>query len=101
MSNDNALYSVIGDTSEKIYDACDVLIETIGKFRKPDSASIASFLHPGPKGDKYPWIVMIGPGPVMCDHATESAREFIDQMNKQVLNGQVQEEEEEEGDGDD
>lgn len=99
MASDKALYSVIGDTSKKIYDACNVLIETIGKFRKPDSASIASFLHPGPKGDKYPWIVMIGPGPEMCERATESAREFIDQMNKQVLHGQVQEEEE--GDGDD
>ena len=99
MASDKALYSVIGDTSEKIYDACGVLIETIGKFRKPDSASIASFLHPGPKGSKYPWIVMIGPGPVICDHATESAREFIDSMNKQVLHGQVTNDEE--GDEDD
>lgn len=83
--NDTALVSVIGDTSKKIYEAVDVLMGIVGKFRGPDALSIATFIHPGPEGSKYPWMVMLGPGPVMCEEATESARQFFNRLKTDQL----------------
>lgn len=76
--------NAIGGTAEKIHEACDVLVGTIGKFSEPDSGQIGTFLHPGPEGSKYPWLILAGPAPVMCEHASESALEGARQIAKKL-----------------
>lgn len=82
MANNSGIYSAIGDTSKKIYEACDVLIDVFNQVRPADAKSIATLLCRGPKGAKYPYLVMMGPAPVMCAGATEAARGFFDRLKE-------------------
>ena len=82
MANNSGIYSAIGDTSKKIYDACDVLIDVFNQVRPADAQSIATLLCRGPKGAKYPYLVMMGPAPTMCAGATEAARGFFDRLKE-------------------
>lgn len=81
MNNDiSVVYSAIGDTSKKIYEASDALIGVVEKIRKADA--IAAFMVPGPKWSKCPWMVMVGPAPEMCENATTMARECFSNLIK-------------------
>ena len=88
MDSDSTLYSAIGETSRTLHEACDMLIGIVGKVRKSDAQSVAAFMVPGPEGSKYPWMVLVGPGPAMCEHATTSAREYFEQIKAHFLDEQ-------------
>lgn len=89
MSNKNKkddwkFVNAIGDTAEKIHDACDTLVGVLGQFTGPGSGQIGTFIHPGPEGSKYPWLILAGPAPVMCEHASESALEGSKRIAKKL-----------------
>lgn len=51
------------------------LVHTVaGLCGDKSEGRIGSFVHPGVSKDDTPWIILVGRGPVMCEHATETAR---------------------------
>lgn len=67
-------FKVTGDTEKKIQAAMDLLVRTVASMQGPDEGRIGSFVHPGLSRSDRPWLILVGHGGVMCEHATETAR---------------------------
>ena len=102
MVDDCRLVHAIGETEQKISESADFLIDTIAKLGEKDEHRdgdpIGTFVRPGPEGSRVPWMVLIGPAPVMCEHASESARETGLKLLKKMR--ELKELDEMEGDAD-
>ena len=79
MIDDCKLVNAIGETGDKIGEAADFLCGVIANICESEEdkaeSRIGTFVRFGPDGGKVPWLILVGPAPVMCEHATESARE--------------------------
>ena len=75
MKSDWKTFKATGETEAKLQDALDFLVHTVaGLCGDKSEGRIGSFVHPGVfKGDT-PWLILVGRGPVMCEHATDTAR---------------------------
>ena len=74
MKSDWKTYKVTGDTEKKIQTAIDLLVRTVASMQVPDEGRIGSFVHPGLSRSDRPWLILVGHGGVMCEHANETAR---------------------------
>lgn len=68
-------FKATGETEAKLQDALDFLVHTVdGLCGDKSEGRIGSFVHPGVSKGDTPWLILVGRGPVMCEHATETAR---------------------------
>ena len=68
-------FKATGETEAKLQAALDFLVHTVAGLCGDESEGrIGSFVHPGLSRSDRPWLILVGHGGVMCEHATETAR---------------------------
>ena len=84
MSSEWEYVNAIGETAERLREAYDVIVGAIVKTVGPETGRIGTFVHPGPEESEYPWLIMVGPAPVMCEHASKTARKAVKQLLRKI-----------------